>query len=176
MKEKFLKALNEVTDKLLCMSQDEFNKKIIEHENSEYAKILRQTNFICSNESNIFEKNKEKIMNKSIKIIPFEGIENAFIVISARPNSENGNRIATTISFVYGTKEGGAEWEPNHGPITRLYPCSETDPEAEPHWFFPFYKGQGYWSQLAVDEYDLPGLFLNGDYEGIFSVLKQFAQ
>ena len=54
-------------------------------------------------------------MNKSIKTIPFPEIENAYIVISAGYTKHgNGCEIATT--FLYATKDGGSEWEPNKSP------------------------------------------------------------
>ena len=115
-------------------------------------------------------------MKKSIKIIPFPEIENAFIVISGHKTDKTGNGVKSCMSFVYGDKDGGAEWEPEYGPITTLIPCEETDEEAIPHWFYPFYKGQGYWSQNAVQAENLDEYFDEGDYKSIFNVLKKWSK
>jgi hypothetical protein len=115
-------------------------------------------------------------MKKSIKIIPFPDIENAFIVISGHKDVKTVNGVRFCMSFVYGTDKGGAEWEPEFGPITKLIPCDEKDEEAQPHWFYPFYKGQGHWSQLKVDDEMLVDYFDRGDYKSIFNVLKKWSE
>jgi hypothetical protein len=113
-------------------------------------------------------------MNKSIKIIPFPEIENAYIVISAI-KAENGNNVRHAMTFLYDGKNGQAiEWEPDYGPITRLTQCKESDEDAEPHWFFPFYTGHGNWSQLGVEKSGLPYFFLKGDYKALFSAMKEW--
>ena len=114
-------------------------------------------------------------MKNSIKVIPFPDIENAFVVISGHETTETGNGVRQAMTFMYATEEGGAEWEPGNGPITRLIPCAEKDPEAQTHWFYSFYKGQGYWSQCAVLEENLPEYFYSGDYESLFNVLKKWS-
>ena len=115
-------------------------------------------------------------MKKSIKIIPFPEIKNAYIVISGHKNEKKGNGVRACMSFVYGDENGGAEWEPENGPITKLIPCDEKDKEAMPHWFYPFYKGQGYWSQRAVQIENLAEYFYEGNYIGIFNVLKKWSE
>lgn len=115
-------------------------------------------------------------MNRSIKIIPFPEIDNFYVVISACTYKDRDNRVMKNMSFVWADENGGAEWEPDYGPITKLIPCKETDEEAQPHWFYPFYRGQGHWSQFAVEENELPAAFQRGDYEYIASVLKEWSQ
>ena len=117
-------------------------------------------------------------MNPSIKIIPFPGIENAYVVISARKNSQViQNGCEKNMSFLYDNGNGIAvEWEPDYGPITVLYGCNPEDEGAQPHWFFKYYTGQGNWSQLAVEEEGLPNDFLNGDYKSLFLTLKCWAK
>ena len=46
---------------------------------------------------------------------------------------------------------------------------------AIPHWFYKYYAGQGHWSQLAVKESGINKAFLEGDYNHIFSILKEWA-
>lgn len=112
--------------------------------------------------------------NKNIKIIPFPDIDNAFVVISFR-NREHGNKVKTCLSFLYDGKHGRAvEWEPEYGPITVLEQCKENHPDAVEHWFFPYYTGQANWSQIAVEREGLPELLKNGDYKGMFEVLKNW--
>lgn len=113
-------------------------------------------------------------MKQSIKIIPFPEIENSFIVISANP-SDTANNVKLCFTFLYATEKGGAEWEPEYGPITRLIPCKKNDPEAKKHWFYPYYKGQGHWSQLAVKDENLAENFINGNYAEIFETLKEWS-
>ena len=123
-------------------------------------------------------------MNSSIKVIPFPGIENAYIVISAHTKSNTNEIIQMNvkhmISFFYGTPKGGAEWEPDYGPVSVVIPCDKDfvsegyDGVAVSHWFYP--KHGLNWSQLAVEDNHLPEKFLNGDYEGIFGVLKSWVR
>ena len=118
-------------------------------------------------------------MNESIKIIPFPDIDDAYIVISGRPSIDTGNGVKITTSFFYGDGEGGAEWEPNHGPISVIIPCEKDYKgdfdEAKPHWYYPYIKDGLHWSQMAVMNEELPELFKLGYYENIFTVLKTWS-
>lgn len=114
-------------------------------------------------------------MNKNIKVIPFPDIPDAYIVISAY-KVDSGNGLKKCMSFMYANAEIGAEWEPEYGPITIIYPCSKEHPDAQEHFFYPYITGYGNWSQLAVKENNLDRYFINGDYHKIFAVLKAFAQ
>lgn len=113
--------------------------------------------------------------NKSIKVIPFPDIEKAYVVISSRPTRDpnNGNGVEKCLSFLVDGGNGVAvEWEPEYGPITVLRECEKADEGAIPHWFFPFYKGQGNWSQLGVHRSSLPEYFIEGDYVAMFDAMK----
>jgi hypothetical protein len=114
-------------------------------------------------------------VNPSIKIIPFPDVENAFIVISAGKTNDDHFKVRKNISLVYATEKGGAEWEPDFGPITILTPCDKNHESAKSHWLYPFFTGNGNWSQCAVERERLPSAFLEGDYNYIFSVLKRWA-
>lgn len=114
-------------------------------------------------------------MNESIKIIPFPGIQGANIVISFHRNEDNGNKIESIISFFLAGENGtSVEWEPKHGPITRITECNADHDDARPHWFYKFHTGYGNWTQCAVNERGLPNAALYGDYEYIFNVLKDY--
>jgi len=113
-------------------------------------------------------------MNKNIKVIPFPGIPNAYVVISG-VKAKTSNGCEKRMTFFYGTEAGGCEWEPECGSITKIIPLKKEDAGAIPHWFYDYYAGRGYWSQLAVERCGLPEYFLSGDYEGLFSVLKDWA-
>ena len=114
------------------------------------------------------------MLRSNIKIIPFA--ENCYIVISGEKIEASGtNGCQPCISFFYGSKTGGCEWEPKYGPITKVKPCEENDPLSSPHFFYPFFK-TGFWNQSAVDTEKLPQLFLEGNYEGIFAVLKKWSE
>lgn len=117
-------------------------------------------------------------MNKSIKVISVDGIENAYIVVSCRKSKDDslfGTQIKTNMSFMWANKDGGAEWEPEYGPITVLTPCEKDHKDAQEHWYYPYYTGRDGWSQTAVEECGLQESFLHGNYEHIFSVLKDWA-
>lgn len=114
-------------------------------------------------------------MNKNIKCIPFPEIENAYVVISGH-KANTGNGVKKCMSFFYDNGERGTEWEPENGPITKIYNCSKDHKKAQKHWFYEYCTGYGYWSQLAVNREQLPQAFLDGDYEYIFNVLKEWAE
>lgn len=121
-------------------------------------------------------------MNRSIKVIPFPNIDGAYIVISAHKEiRETYEKTKSEMSFFFDGGCGiGCEWEPDYGPITKIISCDKDFKETEfekayPHWFYPYYKGPGYWSQLAVEEEHLPEAFLAGNYEWIFEVLKRWS-
>lgn len=113
-------------------------------------------------------------INKNVRCVPFNGIENAYVVISGH-KAETGNGVKKCMSFFFDNGDVGAEWEPDNGPITVIFKCKENDEGSQPHWFYDFYTGQGNWSQLAVEEEGLPSAFLDGDYEYLFSVLREWS-
>lgn len=117
--------------------------------------------------------------NKSIKVIPFPEIENAYIVISCFPDKDHGNGIKSNMSFFYGTEKSGAEWEPNHGPITKITPYYKDYAggygSAIEHWFYDYCTGYGDWSQLAVDQEGLSDYFREGNYPAIFRILERWS-
>ena len=114
-------------------------------------------------------------MHQNVKAIPFPGIPNAYIVISA-VKSEKGNGVEKRMSFFYDNGMKGAEWEPDYGPISIYNKCEKNDEGAMPHFFYEYYTGQGNWSQLAVQREGLPDSFLAGDYPAIFAVLKSWSE
>ena len=117
----------------------------------------------------------DKTINRSIRCIPFDGIENAYVVISAG-KKDGGNGVQKGMSFFFDNGGWvGAEWEPDYGPITVLYKVKEDHEKATHHWFYGFTTGQGNWSQCAVEEEGLPQAFLSGDYELLFAILKNWS-
>jgi hypothetical protein len=116
------------------------------------------------------------LRRRSVKIIPFAGIENAFIILSSF-STKIGNGVRPTIRFYYGTPELGAEWEPECGPIEQCRKLDETDPEpnAKEHPICGFIDGFFNCSQLAVEREGLPEALLRGDYAHIYDVLKQWS-
>jgi len=118
--------------------------------------------------------------NATVKLLPFPGIENAYIVISAKKRKVDEDVYAKiTTSFFYGTEKGGAEWGGDSSPITVISPCDESYDDgfenAEIHFIYPFCTGHGNWFQKAVESEGLVDAFLSGDYEHIFYVLKKFS-
>lgn len=88
------------------------------------------------------------------------------------------------ITFTYVEGDIAAEWDGNYGPIRIWYKCEKdfiADPndkypeKAREHWIWPYAYGRDYWSQLAVDDNQLPEAFNIGNWSYIFNVLRQFA-
>jgi hypothetical protein len=113
-------------------------------------------------------------LRKSVKVIPFPGITDAYVVISGG-SSKGPNGCETIMSFFWGDREGGCEWEPQFGPFTKITPCDSQHPDALPHWFYEFCTGYGNWTQLAVEDTHIVEYFLNGDYLGVFKILQEYA-
>ena len=144
-------------------------------------------------------KSSKDFPMKRVAVLPFPGLENCFVCMSGRmkrrkkvgekwykdheentQNYENYEGYTTPhISFIYVGNNKAVEWDGAYGPITVWEKC-EVDynngyDKAQPHWVFPFAHGQGNWSQTAVDKARLPEKFNEGDYEGIFNELKEWA-
>ena len=115
------------------------------------------------------------MINKNVRCIPFNGIDDAYVVISAY-KADGGNGLRKCMSFFYDNGDIGAEWEPDFGPITKIYKCDKDDADAQPHWFYDYYTGNGHWAQMAVEEEGLHTAFLNGEYERLFAVLKSWSE
>ena len=113
-------------------------------------------------------------MKESIKIIPFPDSPNAFVVISAH-ESRLPNKVKQNLSYIVDLgNDTAVEWEPEYGPLTLLTKCGPDHPDARPHWYFPFYIGQGQWSQLAVLELELNELLTHGEYEVMFQTMANW--
>lgn len=140
-----------------------------------------------------------------VKIIPWPGIEGAYLCISGkkRPSelvgdrwygkpehaeiiNKYGNRDFRTepcITFLANVGTVAAEWDGAFGPIqiTHQVPTDFVAPadswggEPAEHWFFDRAIWRGHWSQVAVEENGLPRMFNDGDFEGIFRVLRSWA-
>ncbi len=138
---------------------------------------------------------------KRVAVLPFPGIENAFVCVSGRekaPPRRHGEkwheshieetckdqwpnefRTEPHMTFAYVHDNCCAEWDGEHGPVQLWFRC-EKDYEkdwdkAREHWIFDYAYGSGHWSQLAVDRDGLPQAFNRGDYAHIFAVLKRWA-
>jgi hypothetical protein len=84
-------------------------------------------------------------------------------------------RVKTTVSFVYDAGIVAAEWEPEYGPIQVWEKCDKDADNAREHYFYDFTNSPGgNWSQMAVDSNQLPQAANRGDYDYIFSVLKEW--
>jgi hypothetical protein len=106
--------------------------------------------------------------------------DNCFILVSGarRPPEETFGAfyVKANMSFLYDAGDYAAEWEPEYGPIQVWHKCEADAENAKEHYYFDFTDSPGgSWSQLAVEEYQLPQAFHCGDYDYIFSVLKEWA-
>lgn len=138
-------------------------------------------------------------IKKRVAVLPFKDIPNAYLCISGKKRKteqygerfylghrehkneyiDNTFRVEPCITFLYDGGDCCAEWDGELGPIQLWYKCAadykEGYDEARPHWFYDYAFGAGHWSQMAVDESELPRKFNLGDYEGIFAALKSWA-
>ena len=86
-------------------------------------------------------------------------------------------RVKNNFSFCYIVGDYAAEWEPEYGPIQVWHKCDKEDENAHEHYIFDFTDSGGLnWSQIAVDENELPQAANHGDWQYIFNVLKEWAE
>lgn len=137
-------------------------------------------------------------LKKRVKILPWPDRENCFLVISGQlqQKSKYGDKwyigheeheqrfhpsetCEARITFTYANDKVAIEWDGEHGPITCYYKCDKDYEDgydtAREHWIFDYAYGQGYWTQIGVDDNNLVQSFNQGDYDHIFNVLKRFA-
>lgn len=115
--------------------------------------------------------------DKRVGITEFQGIPNAFLIISGRWKTDEKDYCVPMVSFLYDAGDWAAEWEPQHGPIQIWEKCDKDHPKAKEHYFYDYVLDTfGNWSQLAVNHNFLPQSFVEGDYEHIYSVLKSWTQ
>jgi len=112
-------------------------------------------------------------MRPSIKVIPFPELPNCYIVISILSDSVTVARNRSVFSFFATVNdELAVEWEPGYGPVTGIHACGSDHPDAEPHWYFPFFTGSDDSSYAAIGELNLFSLFEKGSYAELFTALK----
>lgn len=115
--------------------------------------------------------------NYRVGITEFQGIEGAYLVISGRWKNDEHDYCTPMVSFLFDGGDFAAEWEPQHGPIQIWEKCTAEHPKCEKHYFYDYVvKVFGNWSQLAVSNNGLPSSFVDGNYEHIYSVLKQWTE
>lgn len=143
--------------------------------------------------------------NKRVAVLPFPGIDNAYVCVSGKLRRQQAygerwyaqhqehkcewadreTRTEPFITFLYDAGSVCAEWDGASGPIqmafkavdakTPLPGASTFDDEPKEHWFYEYATWSGAWSQMAVSENRLADRFSEGDYAGIFAVLRRFA-
>jgi hypothetical protein len=107
--------------------------------------------------------------------------DGAYIIYSAAKRDMKETlgefRVKNNFSFCFINEDYAAEWEPEYGPIQIWHKCNENDENARPHYIFDFIDSPGgSWSQMAVDQYELPKAANTGDWQYIFNVLKDWAE
>ena len=79
-------------------------------------------------------------------------------------------------SFLYDAGDVAVEWEPKHGPIQVWHKCEKDAEGAKEHYFYDYENSPpGSWSQLAVEGNNMHFHFFAGNYDYIFTVLKEWA-
>lgn len=136
---------------------------------------------------------------KRVAVLPWPGIDGAFLCVSGAkrrppeklgPNwpkhdnvprhfDEPSQEAEARITFLFDAGSCCAEWDGEYGPIQIWHRVAKGskhgEHEAREHWFYEHAIGNGMWSQMAVDQHDLPRSFISGDFAHIFSVLKSWA-
>ena len=120
-------------------------------------------------------------MNKmQSKVIKAEYKPGCWILISpmkAKKQYDYGLKVDYVVSFLYDAGEVAAEWEPRYGPIQMWNKCNEDDENAIEHYFYDWHNTlPASWSQLSVEREQLPEMFLAGDWDVIFDVLKSWTR
>jgi len=105
---------------------------------------------------------------------------NCYLLFSAtqKPMKETlGDfRVKPHISFLYDGGKFAAEWEPEHGPIKVWSKSEKGNEDVKEHYYYDFvFDMPADYSQLAVDNLQLPHAAESGDYNYIFEVLKEWA-
>jgi hypothetical protein len=99
------------------------------------------------------------------------GAVDCYLVLSCRKTDKNGNGVAPVVSFLCIVGDVAAEWEPTGGPIQLFFRGDD-----EEHYTFPRIRRPNLdFSQLSVEREGLPGMANSGNYEGVFSVLRDWA-
>ena len=105
---------------------------------------------------------------------------NCYILISATQKKEDNiswYRVEPFMTFFYDAGDVAAEWEPEFGPIQVWEKCDKDHESAKEHYFYDYIVDiPCNFSQLAVEENELPQAFVRGDYDYIFGVLKRWAR
>jgi hypothetical protein len=120
-------------------------------------------------------------MNEKQKfVIKSEYKPNCFVLASFARKDPKETRgefyVRSCVSFLYDAGEYAAEWEPEYGPIQVWHKCAASADGAKEHYYYDFTDSPGgNWSQMAVEQNQLPQAANRGDFDYIFSVLKHWA-
>ena len=140
---------------------------------------------------------------KRVAILPWPGIEGAYLCLSGRhtapyapygpgwSNHESkdpaadcmasrfpGSEPCVTFTWIDDVNGVAVEWDGHYGPIQRWQRDDKTHDYDQPrsHWIWKTAYGVGAWSQTAVEKEGLDKLFIEGEYEQMFDVLKRWGQ
>ncbi len=69
MKDRFYKALDKITDEILGMDQEKFEKMLETHKSGEYAQTLKNINFLIKEDIYEFDKTNISVSFETPKII-----------------------------------------------------------------------------------------------------------
>lgn len=116
-------------------------------------------------------------MRPDILQLPVPGDERAFVLISghasvSKSETSAPNGAYPVMSFVVIHGDTAVEWEPRFGPIQVWHRSDSAD--ATPNYIFEHAVGD--WSQIAVQDEDLAGKMIRGDFAAIFAVLHRWAE
>lgn len=120
-------------------------------------------------------------MKRVLKVNVPEYGEGAIVLYSAAKRDMDETlgefRVKNNFSFAYIDGDYAAEWEPEHGPIQIWHKCEKDAENAKEHYIFDYHDSHcGNWSQLAVDRHELPAAANAGNWQYVFSVLKDWCE
>lgn len=113
------------------------------------------------------------------KAFKFEYKPNCYVLLSPlKRDLDYGDTISDyVVSLLYDNGDNAAEWEPRHGPIMSWYRADGPGDRVREHYFYDYVEErQLAWSQVAVDNYNLRGWFLDSDLDYCFSVLREWSK
>jgi hypothetical protein len=113
------------------------------------------------------------------KVLVAKYADNCYILVSGMLKYDDfgDSYVQPTMSFLYDAGEYAAEWEPRYGPIQVWHKCDKDAENAQEHYYYDYHNSSALnWSQLAVDQNNLPKALANCEFDYIFSVLRRWTR
>lgn len=116
---------------------------------------------------------------RKILRLPYKDWIGCYILISAHGNYDDYGdfRSKPNFSFFVDLEGTAVEWDGASGPLQVFRECAEDAEDAREHYFYDFQNASPMaWAQGYVDEMELPKSFVEGNYDYIFRVIRDFCE